>query len=183
MLVDSGAGLNLISPKFVSKLQRADEQLKVTCTFQGINPGRNRHKGKITLPVTFGGGLNYQTEKIVFDLVDLPLPYNGILGHQALAKFTGASHYAYNTLKLPGPIGVISIPSDKKDAIICVDKMYREAATAEAAEATAPAKVCINSTYLNKACQKDPFPMPRINQIVDSTSGCDLLSFLDAYSG
>ena len=30
---------------------------------------------------------------------------------------------------------------------------------------------------------KDPFPLPRIDQIVDSTAGCDLLSFLDAYSG
>ena len=31
--------------------------------------------------------------------------------------------------------------------------------------------------------QRDPYPLPRIDQIVDSTSGCDLLSFLDAYSG
>ena len=30
---------------------------------------------------------------------------------------------------------------------------------------------------------KDHFPLPRIDQIVDSTSGCDILSFLDAYSG
>jgi hypothetical protein len=30
---------------------------------------------------------------------------------------------------------------------------------------------------------KDPYPLPRIDQIVDSTSGCDLLSFIDAYSG
>jgi hypothetical protein len=35
---------------------------------------------------------------------------------------------------------------------------------------------------LNKACLKDPFPRPRIDQIVDSTAGCELLSFLDAYS-
>jgi hypothetical protein len=30
---------------------------------------------------------------------------------------------------------------------------------------------------------KDPFPLPRIDQIVDSTSGCDLLFLLDTYSG
>ena len=36
---------------------------------------------------------------------------------------------------------------------------------------------------LIKACPKDPFPLPRIDQIVDSMAGCDLLSFLDAYSG
>ena len=43
--------------------------------------------------------------------------------------------------------------------------------------------MCIDYTSLNKACPKDPFPLPRIDQIIDSTSGCDLLSFLDAYSG
>jgi hypothetical protein len=43
--------------------------------------------------------------------------------------------------------------------------------------------LCIDYTDINKACPKDPFPLPRIDQIVDSTAGCDLLSFLEAYSG
>jgi hypothetical protein len=43
-------------------------------------------------------------------------------------------------------------------------------------------QMCIDFTNLNKACPKDPFPLPRIVQIVDSTVGCDLLSFLDALS-
>jgi hypothetical protein len=42
--------------------------------------------------------------------------------------------------------------------------------------------MCIDYTSLNKACPKDPFPHPRIDQIVDSTSGCDLLCFQDTYS-
>ena len=141
MLVDGGAGLNLISPAVISKLQIAEEELEVTGTFQGVNPGRSHPKGKITLPVTFGGELNYRTEKIVFDVVDLPLPYNGILGRPALAKFMAASHYAYNTLKMPGPLGVITIPSDEKDAIICVDKMYRDAVAAAGTPTTGPARV------------------------------------------
>ena len=36
-------------------------------------------------------------------------------------------------------------------------------------------RLCIDFTDLNKACLKDPFPLPRIDQIVDSTAGCDLL--------
>lgn len=44
-------------------------------------------------------------------------------------------------------------------------------------------RLCIDFTYLNKACLKDPFPLPRIDHTVDSTLGCDLLSFLDVYSG
>jgi hypothetical protein len=43
--------------------------------------------------------------------------------------------------------------------------------------------VCVDYTSLNKHCPKDPFPLPRIDQIVDSTAGCARPSFLDAYSG
>ena len=44
-------------------------------------------------------------------------------------------------------------------------------------------RLCIDYTDINKARPKDPFPLPYTDQIVDSTAGCDLLSFLDAYSG
>jgi hypothetical protein len=44
-------------------------------------------------------------------------------------------------------------------------------------------RMCIDYTSLNKTCPKHPFPLPCIDQIVDSTSGCKALSFLDAYSG
>nr|AAT77833.1 putative gag-pol precursor [Oryza sativa Japonica Group] len=43
--------------------------------------------------------------------------------------------------------------------------------------------MCVNFTNLNNACPKDHFPLPRIDQLVDSTAGCELFSFLDAYSG
>ena len=43
--------------------------------------------------------------------------------------------------------------------------------------------MCVDYTGLNMACPKDLFPLPRIDQIVDSTSGCETLCFLDAYSG
>ena len=44
-------------------------------------------------------------------------------------------------------------------------------------------RMCIDYTSLNKACPKDPFALPRIDQVIDSTAGCELLCFLDAYSG
>src|SRR5438128_6501188 len=43
--------------------------------------------------------------------------------------------------------------------------------------------MCIDYTDLNKACPKDPFGLPGIGQVVDSTAGCELLCFLDAYLG
>nr|CAN74304.1 hypothetical protein VITISV_013003 [Vitis vinifera] len=44
-------------------------------------------------------------------------------------------------------------------------------------------RVCVDYTNLNNACPKDSFPLPRIDQIVDSTVGQGMLSFLDAFSG
>ena len=43
--------------------------------------------------------------------------------------------------------------------------------------------MCVDYTDLNKACPADPFALPRIEQIIDATAGCERLSFLDAYSG
>jgi hypothetical protein len=43
--------------------------------------------------------------------------------------------------------------------------------------------MCVNYTDLNKHCPKDPFGLPRIDQVIDSTAGYDLLYFLDCYSG
>ena len=39
-------------------------------------------------------------------------------------------------------------------------------------------RMCVDYTSLNKACQKVPFPLPRIDQIVDSTVGSETLFFL-----
>ena len=43
--------------------------------------------------------------------------------------------------------------------------------------------MCIDFTDLNQACPKDSFPLPRIDQLVDSTAGHKLLTFMDAFSG
>ncbi|XP_075492529.1 uncharacterized protein LOC142530589 [Primulina tabacum] len=42
-------------------------------------------------------------------------------------------------------------------------------------------RMCVDFRDLNKACPKYCYPLPRIDQLLDSTSGCELLSFLDAY--
>jgi hypothetical protein len=44
-------------------------------------------------------------------------------------------------------------------------------------------RTCVDYTDLNKHCPKDPFGLSRIDQVVDSTVGYDLLCFLDCYSG
>ena len=43
--------------------------------------------------------------------------------------------------------------------------------------------MCVDFTHLNKAYPKDSFPLPRIDQMVDSTAGHKLLTFMDAFLG
>jgi hypothetical protein len=43
--------------------------------------------------------------------------------------------------------------------------------------------MCVDYTNLNKACKKDPFELPQIDQVVDSTIGYNILNFIDRYSG
>ena len=86
---------------------------------------RERHtaSGKITLPVTFGDPENFRTEEIVFDIADTPLPYNGILGRPALAKFMAVSHFAYDMMKILVAWGMVKVKADTDDAIYCVQKL------------------------------------------------------------
>ena len=44
-------------------------------------------------------------------------------------------------------------------------------------------RVCIDFTYLNKAFQRESFPLPHIDRLVESTAGNELLTFMDAFSG
>ncbi len=34
-------------------------------------------------------------------------------------------------------------------------------------------RMCVDFTCLNKHCPKDHFPLPRIDQIINSTAGCE----------
>ena len=44
-------------------------------------------------------------------------------------------------------------------------------------------RMCIYYIDLNKHCPKEPFGLPQIDEVVDSTASYELLSFLDYYSG
>ena len=44
-------------------------------------------------------------------------------------------------------------------------------------------RICVDFTDLNKACPKDSYPLPHVDQLEDLTAGHKLLSFMDAFSG
>lgn len=46
---------------------------------------------------------------------------------------------------------------------------------------TGKLRMCVNFTNLNKACPKDPFSVPRIDQLIDATFVHPRMSFLNAF--
>nr|AAT93943.1 putative polyprotein [Oryza sativa Japonica Group] len=296
VLIDGGAALNILSSAAFDAIKAPGMVLRPSQPIIGVTPGHTWPLGHIDLPVTFGGSANFRTERVNFDVADLSLPYNAVLGRPALVKFMAAVHYAYLQMKMPGPGGPISVHGNLKVALACMEqradhlaaaskpeggnerlstsvpaaprqrmitcdevpedalvsflranadvfawrpadmpgvpreviehrlavrpgarpvrqKVRRQAPERQAfireevarlleagfirevihpewlanpvvvPKANGKLRMCIAYTDLNKACPKDPYPLPRIDQIVDSTAGCDLLCFLDAYSG
>ena len=75
-----------------------------------------------------------------------------------------ASHYAYNMLKMPGPMNIITVPSDKKDALICADQLYWEPVAAAVAKAPSPAN--------GAPGEKKTGETPRTHSGKRTSSGC-----------
>ena len=42
-------------------------------------------------------------------------------------------------------------------------------------------RMCVDFMDLNRVCPKDSYPLPRIDNLVDSTARHELLSFMDAF--
>jgi hypothetical protein len=59
--------------------------------------------GSIVLLVTFGTEENFRTENVQFDVVEVNLPFNAIIGRPALYRFMAIAHYGYLVLKMSSP--------------------------------------------------------------------------------
>ena len=92
-------------------------QLQPTKPFLGVTDSSTLLIGQVRLPVTFGKCDNYHIELIDFDVIDIHLPYNAILGYPALAKFMALTHHDYNVLKMPGSGRIITVPCEERDEV------------------------------------------------------------------
>ncbi|XP_073363158.1 uncharacterized protein [Aegilops tauschii subsp. strangulata] len=126
-LIDDGANLNVLSVKTFETLQVPYDQLMPTRSFSGVTDGSTAPLGQVRLPVTFGTRDNYHIELIDFDMANIGLLYNAILGYLALAKFMAATHHGYNVLNMPGCNGIIIVACDEKDVVYSLEHAYRAA--------------------------------------------------------
>jgi hypothetical protein len=87
-----------------------------------------------SLPVTFGMAKNFRTESVLFDVAEVSLPFNAILGRPALYQFMAVAHYGYLVLKMPSPKGVLKIQGDHDAGVSALEKLQALAVAHEAAE-------------------------------------------------
>jgi hypothetical protein len=109
ILIDRGAALNLINLAAFKKLQTPMGKLQPSRPFSGVGPVSVTPCGCIFLPVTFGTAENFHMESVIFDVAEVSLSFNAILGRPALYQFMAVSHYGYLVLKMPSPNGVLKI--------------------------------------------------------------------------
>jgi hypothetical protein len=118
VLIDGGSGLNVLFTKTLKKMKLDITHMltKSTSPFYGIVPGNAAIPlGSVVLPVTFGETRdNYRTEYVKFEVADFETSYHAILGRPSIAKFMAVPHYTYLVLKMPSPVGVLSLQGDLK---------------------------------------------------------------------
>jgi hypothetical protein len=66
----------------------------------------------------------------VFDVAEVNLPFNTIIGRPALYRFMAIAHYGYWVLKMSSPAGVLTVQGDHAAALAAVEKLQALAAEA-----------------------------------------------------
>jgi hypothetical protein len=128
VLIDGGADLNVISHAAFRQLQVPGSRLGPSRPFSGVGPHPVYPLGSITLPVTFGTEENFCTENVQFDVAEVNLPFNAIIGRPALYRFMAIAHYGYLVLKMPSPARILTMRGDRTAALAAVEKLHTLAA-------------------------------------------------------
>jgi hypothetical protein len=174
VLINGGAALNLISLAAFKKLQMPMGRLQPSRPFSRVGPVLVTPRGCISLLVTFGAAENFRTESVLFDVVEVSLPFNAILGRPALYQFMAMAHYGYLVLKMPSPNGVLKIRGDRDAGVCALEKLQALAVTREAAEEPGgqdlvPSSLCQRGSASAPRMQPEDVPTKTIQ--VGTTTG------------
>jgi hypothetical protein len=154
VLIDGGAGLNVISHAAFKQLQILGSRLGPSRPFSGVGPQPVYPLGSITLSVTFETEENFRTKNVQFDVAEVNLPFNAIIGRPTLYRSMAIAHYGYLVLKMPSPAGVLTVQGDRPAALATIEKLH-----ALAAEAARPDDVGRDPST---SCTKTPAKVPKV---------------------
>ncbi|XP_059623093.1 uncharacterized protein LOC132266252 [Cornus florida] len=207
VLIDPGSSANVMPRVTFDRLEIEPEKLKPTG-----NP-LLEFDGKRVEPIGMVELIVQAAERVLtesFVVVEIHPSYNLLMGRGWIHRIQGVPSTLHQVMRCLGPDGtkVIDIHRDQVAAKKCYSVTLKSAGKAEEVdrlleagfirEVQYPAwlsnvvvvqkkngkwRVCIDFTNLNKACPKDNFPLPRIDQMVDATTEYERLTFLEAYSG
>jgi hypothetical protein len=128
VLIDGGAGLNVISHAAFKQLQIPGSLLGPSRPFSEVGPQPVYPLGSIALPITFGTEENFCTENVQFDVAEVNLPFNATIGRPDLYRFMAIAHYGYLVLKMPSLAGVLTVRGDRAATVAAVEKLHALAA-------------------------------------------------------
>jgi len=111
--------------------------------------------GTISLPVMFGTQENFRTKNVQFNVAEVSLPFNAIIGRSALYRFMAVVHYGYLVLKMPSLVGVLTVQGDRTTAVAAVEKLHALAA------GLAPA-ICAGGSDPSTSRAKAPAKAPKV---------------------
>ena len=119
VLMDSGNSLNLIYQDTIRGMGLDPTQIRHSnTTFKGVTPGPGaRCTGSLLLQVIFGSPDNFRREHLTFHIALFKSGYQALLRREAFARFNSIPHYASLTLKMPGPLGIISVHGSIKQSL------------------------------------------------------------------
>jgi hypothetical protein len=66
---------------------------------------------------------NFHTESVLFDVTEVNLPFNALLGRPALYQFMAVAHYGYLVLKMPSPNDILKICGDRDAGVSALEKL------------------------------------------------------------
>jgi hypothetical protein len=133
ILIDGGAALNLISLATFKKRRIPMGKLQPSHPFSGVGPVSLMPRGCISLLVTIGTAESFCTESVLFDVAEVTLLFNAILGRPALYRFMVVAHYGYLVLKMSSPNDVLRIRGDRDAGACALEKLQALPAACEAA--------------------------------------------------
>jgi hypothetical protein len=136
ILIDGGATLNLISLATFKTLQILMGKLQPSRPFSGVGLMSVMLRSCISVPVTFRMAESFRAESVLFDVAEVSLPFNAILGRPALYQFMAVAHYGYLVLKMPSLNGILRIRGDRDIGACALEKLEALAAAHEAAAET-----------------------------------------------
>jgi hypothetical protein len=93
VLIGRGAALNLINLAAFKKLQILMGKLQPSCPFSRVGPMSVMPCSCISLQITFETVDNFHMKSVLFDITEVNLMFNAILGKPALYQFMAVTHY------------------------------------------------------------------------------------------